>query len=144
MTKLFARCFGTEEFTPCQTTSTIIAHEWKKGVCNNSLAKSQGIGSKNRAQGRWQRRVCWTSTCCSFNIIHWEQRSSFTQQQLHVFLFLVIWVRLKFWFLLNFLLNPCLVGEEWRESRRKMKVWIFWLYWLRKISNLIFLYNFRA
>ena len=84
-------------------------------VNNKSLAKSQGVGSKTLALGQWQRRVCWTSTCCSFSIIHWEPRSHSTKQ--HVFLFpfflfiffffwcVVIWVRLKFWFCLIFRLT---------------------------------------
>ena len=54
-------------------------------VNNKSLAKSEGVGSKNWALGQWQRGVCWTSTCCSFSIIHWEPRSHSTKQ--HVFLF---------------------------------------------------------
>ena len=130
-------------------------------VNNNSLAKSQGVGSKNRALGQWQRRVCWTSTCCSFSIIHWEPRSHSTKQ--HVFLFfffffLVIWVRLKFWFCLIFLLthvwllrNEEEVEETWKfESFPLFFFSGFGIIWHEhsaesgKKSNLIFLYIYCA
>ena len=137
-------------------------------VNNKSLAKSEGVGSKNWALGQWQRRVCWTSTCCSFSIIHWEPRSHSTKQ--HVFLFPFFFVLFFFFLcgylgsfevlvLLNFSFDPCLVAEKWRGNRRNMKVWIFsivFLFWgfgiiwhehsaeSGKMSNLIFLYYFCA
>ena len=132
-------------------------------VNNNSLAKSQGVGSKNRALGQWQRRVCWTSTCCSFSIIQWDLRTKVSTKQ-HVFLFLflflvfVIWVRLKFWFCLIFRLTHVwlLRNEEEVEETSKFESFPlfffsgFGIIWHEhsaesgKMSNLIFLYYFCA